>query len=157
MFPFYFWKYFSSLLWQRYIFSLGNQNSSTHHRHSPSKVQKYGIVKSHNRLAYCYDVTSLWRQDGILCKQIPTNDYSLKWTYSSHQCQGIFPKYYGPPISMTKLTLNEPAININVFGTAIQCWTWPQLMQPQTDQFISFGDKLKYETDTLWVFLRKRN
>ena len=30
----------------------------------------------------------------ILCKQISTNDYNLKYAYLAQKCQGIFPKNY---------------------------------------------------------------
>ena len=42
-------------------------------------------MESHNRLtlAHCFDEPSLWY--GILCKQIPTNDYSLNKAYLSQK------------------------------------------------------------------------
>ena len=48
----------------------------------------------------------LSHHDSILCKQIPTNDCHIKQTYKSTKA---YSQYYGPPESITKLALNEPA------------------------------------------------
>ena len=67
---------------------------------------KYDLVKSHNRLVHCYDINiimmSWWHS-------VWTNSHQWLKHKSAKVCS---PKYYEFPLSITKLTLNEPAMKI---------------------------------------------